>query len=98
MPLVMRVLESAAFWPLVCLPLLVFGAVALTNGTAPGALAGAGLVLGWGLTVPFGRASARWTADPTIRHQLVAAGWALLVVVVMLGGMWSGMALDTAGS
>jgi hypothetical protein len=98
MPFVKRAFDSAAFWPLVCVPLLVFGVLALTNGTTPGVLAGAGLVVGWGLTVPFGRASARWKADPTIRHQLVVAGWGLLAVVVMLGGMSWGMALDTAAS
>ncbi|NHT18495.1 hypothetical protein [Cellulomonas sp. IC4_254] len=87
-------LTSRWLWPVAASPLLLIGVLVLVGGGVHRFVAGASLVLGWGLTVPFGAAERRWRANPTPTLQLAAAGWALLVLAVMLGGLWWGMSLD----
>ncbi len=91
-------LASRWFWPGVASPLAVLGVAAAAGGETPGVVAGAGLLLAWALTVPFGRAAALAQREPTPRRHLASAGWALLVVVVLLGGLWLGMSLDHASA
>lgn len=89
-------LTSRWLWPVATSPFLLIGVLVLTGGGVHRVVAGAALVVGWGVMVPFGAAERRWRADPTPRLQLVAAGWALLAVTVVLGGLWGGMTLDPA--
>ncbi|WP_448630741.1 hypothetical protein [Cellulomonas soli] len=88
-------LQNRWFWPAVASPLAAFGIVAMTGGRAPGVVSGLGLLLGWVLSFPFGRAEARSVADPTPRSQFVVAGWGALAVACALGGLWLGRALET---
>lgn len=89
-------LSSRWLWPVAASPALLIGILVLVGGGVHRVVAGAALVLGWSLTLPFGAAERQWRANPTPRLQLVAAGWALLVIVVIVGGLWWGMSLDPA--
>ena len=88
-------LSSRWLWPVAASPLLLIGVLVAVGGGMHRLVAGAALVLGWGVTIPLGAAERRWRANPTPQLQLLAAGWALLVVVVVVGGLWWGMSLDS---
>lgn len=84
------------FWPVVTLPLAVFGIAALSGGRASGAVSGLGLLGCWALSFMLSRADARAAADPSPKRQLAVAGWAALAVAIALGGLYWGMLLDPA--
>lgn len=87
-------LASGTRWPVIAAPVLLIGLVLLLGGEPHGVVAGVALILGWLLTWPFGAAVHRWRLDPAPGRQLVAAGWALAVLLVTLGGLGWGMWLD----
>lgn len=88
-------LRKAWFWPVVTSPLAVFGVAALSGARAPGVVSGLGLLGCWLLSFPLGRADERSVDDPSPRRHLAVAGWGLLAVTVLLGGLWWGMSLDS---
>lgn len=87
-------LRNPAFWPVLAAPLAVAGMLAMVGGSGPGPAGGAGFLVGWALTVPFGRAAARCATHPSAAHVRAAAGWALLAAAVVLGGLWWARGLD----
>ena len=87
-------LASGKVWPAIAAPALVIGLVLLADGEPHSVVSGVALTTAWFLTWPFGAAVQRWRSDPTPRRQLVAAGWALAVLFVILGGLSWGMSLD----
>lgn len=82
------------FWPLICSPLLVLGIVAATNGQPSGLASGAGLAAGWAATIGLAREDAREAVSAGPGRDLRRAGWGLLAVVLIMGGLYLGRYLD----
>ena len=91
---VTKLLSSRWFWPGVCSPLLVIAVAMISGLDRPGVIGGLAVGAAWCATIPFGVADRAARLKSTPLTQLAVAGWGLLAVVILVGGLSLAMSLD----
>lgn len=83
-----------AFLPFAAAAMVLLGVLAVISRQPPGIAIGTGFLGAAAATAQIWREATRRQGEPTPREHLRSVGWALLALVLMIGGLLLGRCLD----